>query len=578
MNTRSTFVEGLADGPSEASEGPNLIVMAPDSFSIFPLPKSGTVLVGRSSTAEVRLDDLRASREHLRIHVSDQMLVEDLQSANGTRVRDEVVPRGGMLPVGFGEAIVVGATILIVQQGPGVALSGARRLWAHGHFERLLENERQRARESGRRLSLARVQLQRPLSWSLFAPVLAREVPAPHVFAAYAPHDYELLLLDVDESEAEHLVQRVSAALAELNVPTRSGLVFFPKDGNTAQEMLARADELVRPGRRGTARAVSPPEHPESEIARLYETATRAAGRDVGVLILGETGAGKEVLARYIHQSSKRARETFMAINCGALPESLVEAELFGFKQGAFSGATQVKPGLLEAANGGTVFLDEIGDLPLTAQVKLLRVLETREVTRVGEVKPRTIDVRFVAATHHDLEHDVQTGKFRRDLYYRLNLLTLTIPPLRKRPLDILPLARAFAEAECATSDRQVPEFPEDVVDLLEGYDWPGNIRELKNVVIRALVLCGDDRLSTEHFPLDKMAPEDPTAIVDIDPPGDATDHSVDPASIRRRIIAALAASGGNQTRAAKALGISRRTLLKKLDRFEIPRPQKRPQ
>ena len=364
MNTKSTFVEGLTSGALEHPQGPNLIVMAPDSFSIFPLPKGGTVLVGRSSTAEVRLDDLRASREHLRIHVRDEMLVEDLRSANGTRVRDELVPRGGLVRVGFGEAIVVGATVLIVQHGPGVALSGSRRLWAHGHFERLLENERQRARESGRRLILARVQLQRPLSWSLFAPILAREVPAPHVFAAYAPHDYELLLLDVSESEAERLVQGVREALAELNVPIQSGLVFFPKDGNTAQEMLARADELVRPGHRGGAKTISPPTHPEPEMARVYETATRAAARDVSVLILGETGAGKEVLARYIHKSSKRNAETFMAINCGALPESLVEAELFGFKQGAFSGASQAKPGLLEAADRGRCFSTKSATCP----------------------------------------------------------------------------------------------------------------------------------------------------------------------------------------------------------------------
>jgi transcriptional regulator with PAS, ATPase and Fis domain len=252
----------------------------------------------------------------------------------------------------------------------------------------------------------------------------------------------------------------------------------------------------------------------------LYEQAYLAAPGRISVLLLGETGTGKEVLAQAIHRrsSAARARGPFLGLNCAALSVSLLESELFGHEKGAFTGAVQARPGLFEAADGGTVFLDEVGELPQTIQVKLLRVLEEQKVLRVGGRVPRSIDVRVLSATHRDLEADVARGAFRQDLYFRLSGVTLTIPPLRQRVADIAPLAELFAAKACRAFERsRIPELSREALALLERYPWPGNIRELRNVMERAVMLCAGDRLLPEHLP-PKMAacaaPAAPSAAV----------------------------------------------------------------
>lgn len=321
-----------------------------------------------------------------------------------------------------------------------------------------------------------------------------------------------------------------------------------------------------------------------SAMRVLLDQAERAAAAAISVLILGETGVGKEVLARRIHAASPRAKQIFLGLNCAALGEQLLEGELFGYERGAFTGAVEARPGLFEAADGGTVFLDEVGELPLSTQAKLLRVLEDRTVLRLGARKPRAIDVRFVAATNRDLESAVAMGTFRRDLFYRLDGISLTIPPLRDRPGELAALARVFLAAGCHQLERRTPHVSEEALRALAAHDWPGNVRELKNAIERALVLCADDVIRPEHFPRAVLRSWDsatPPVVTASSPPRATIALGAEgflaqvSALERARIVDALASANGNQTEAAKLLGMSRRTLVSRLDALALPRPRK---
>jgi transcriptional regulator with PAS, ATPase and Fis domain len=306
----------------------------------------------------------------------------------------------------------------------------------------------------------------------------------------------------------------------------------------------------------------------------LYRQTDPVARSKIPVLILGETGVGKDVLAQSIHQRSPRASRPFLRINCAALSEPLLESELFGHERGAFTGASQNKPGLLQAATGGTVFLDEIGELPQRLQPKLLQVLETQEILSVGSVKHRPIDVRFIAATNRNLSQDMARGEFRADLFYRLSGFTAFIPPLRERPEDIVPLARSFLQR--ASGNRASPlAFTEAAEDALVRHPWPGNARELKNVVERAVVLGRSERIDVEHLNLQS----EPTNDSNVHAPNATRMSELDEKELedRQRILQALTDCAGNQSKAAEKLGISRSTLINRLDAYRIGRPRKRP-
>ena len=298
---------------------------------------------------------------------------------------------------------------------------------------------------------------------------------------------------------------------------------------------------------------------------RVLELSQRVAPYDSAVLITGESGVGKEVLARHIHTVSHRAAGPFVAVNCGALPETLLEGELFGHKAGSFTGATHDRIGLFEQAGSGTLFLDEIGDITPTMQVKLLRVLQTKEIMRVGESKTRKIDVRVIAATNRNLPLAIREGRFREDLYYRLRVIELEIPPLRARRDDILPLARFFVKQ--FSRKLRLPDLRLDAttLDYLQAYAWPGNVRELENAIERAAVLSHAGVIVPESLPPTILhASTPPAASVD---PGGRTLAQVADDQIR----AVLEMTGGNRTRAAKALGISPATLWRRLKKD--PRP-----
>jgi two-component system, NtrC family, response regulator HydG len=290
---------------------------------------------------------------------------------------------------------------------------------------------------------------------------------------------------------------------------------------------------------------------------QVLEVAARVARFDSSVLITGESGVGKEVIARYVHEQSPRARRPFVAINCGALPETLLESELFGHKAGAFTGAVRDRAGLFEQAQGGTIFLDEIGDVTLAMQVKLLRVLQEKEVLRIGENTPRGVDLRVIAATNRHLNDEVARGGFREDLYYRLRVIEITIPPLRERTEDILPLARFFTRR--LQSRLKLPRLTLDAscLDALQIHPWPGNVRELENAIERAAVLSDDGRITPELLGL--VSP--------------ATTRAAAAASLKLRdverahIEAVLRQADGRRTEAARLLGVSPATLWRKLGR-----------
>ena len=289
----------------------------------------------------------------------------------------------------------------------------------------------------------------------------------------------------------------------------------------------------------------------------------RVAEHNTTVLITGESGTGKEVIARAIHRASPRSARPFVGINCAAIPESLLESELFGHVRGAFTGATADKAGLFDQANGGTLLLDEIGELPVGLQAKLLRVLQEGEIRRVGDQKTRRVDVRVLAATARDLAAEAAAGRFREDLFYRLNVVTIELPPLRERPEDIAPLARHFV-ARLAQRFGRALVLNDAVVAWLEAQEWRGNVRELENAIERAVVLTDRDALEPKDFvQAPRTTPHAPTG-------GEVTLSDIVEAAERDAIAAALGQVSGNRREAAKRLGVSLRTLFYKMSRYGL--------
>jgi two-component system response regulator PilR (NtrC family) len=295
-------------------------------------------------------------------------------------------------------------------------------------------------------------------------------------------------------------------------------------------------------------------------IQRVREMIERVGPLDSTVLVTGESGVGKEVVARAIHRTSPRADASFVGVNCGAIPPELLESELFGHVKGAFTGADQNHRGLIERAHGGTLFLDEIGDMPLAMQIKLLRVLQERRIRPVGSNDEVPVDVRLVAATHRDLEQYVQDGRFREDLYYRINVIRIEVPPLRERVGDVREFARFFAQQHARRMGRAIPVLTQPLVEALEGHGWPGNVRELANVMERAVALSESDRLEPHVLPPELGGGGAPLVLrgPDLEQPFDLEEHLE---SERRRIMgAALDRSEGVQTRAAERLGMTFRS------------------
>ena len=582
-----------------------LIVHVDGVFTTFRLPATGEVTIGRSSKCDVTIDHASVSRSHAVLSMG-ALQIRDSGSANGTRVGGRRLEPGIEIPLAVGDAVAIGTAMVMVQRlSPEMP---PRRVQSHDYFEARIEEECARRSRNGGSFAVARVNIATGVEPTRAQDKLHRSLRAHDVLALYAPHQYELLFDGVTEAKAREIAARIKKELAAEGIEIALGVAVYPGDGATAGALFAFANDAVRGGQRESVTGQrAAPIARATAMDGLHELVERVAASTISVLILGETGVGKEMLAETLHGRSPRSEAMFLRLNCAALSESLLESELFGHERGAFTGAIAQKRGLLETADRGTVFLDEVGELPLSTQVKLLRVIEERKVTRVGGLEARSLDVRFVAATNRDLEAEVARGGFRQDLFFRLNGITLVIPPLRKRVEEIEGLAEAFIEAATSGSGKR-PRMSSAALDMLKAYSWPGNIRELRNVIDRAALLCTGGDIEPRHLPVEKMSapvtvgfvhrslpPPVPSAgrAPASQPSGFGNEGTTDawpalretpaPTNLkgelealeRQRIVDALERCVWNQTKAAQLLGMSRGVLMARLDQYGIARPRK---
>jgi two-component system NtrC family response regulator len=368
--------------------------------------------------------------------------------------------------------------------------------------------------------------------------VLTGQNDQGHALRAVALGAYDFLAKPFEPDVLNLVVERASR-LAELQAENRRLQALHQPDALSG--LITRDTEMLR-------------------ISRLIE---RVAGADATVLLLGESGTGKEVLSQGLHTASKR-QGRFIAINCAAIPENLLESELFGYEKGAFTGAAKTTPGKIETAHHGTLFLDEIGDLPHSLQAKLLRFLQQRTIERLGGRSEIPVDVRVVCATHQDLKTQISEGRFREDLYYRLAEIVVNIPPLRSRNGDAVLLAHAFLRRFSQEQRRGSLQFSDDALDAIERHPWPGNVRELLNAVKRASIMADGERITCDDLGLPAPAREGAATAAELDL------RTVREAAERQAIVAALARANGNIVKASELLGVSRPTLYDRMKKLSI--------
>ena len=548
-----------------------LLVLLEDRSWTFPLPEQGIVTIGRADDVDVQIADPSISRRHTRLHLGNGLRVEDLGSANGTRWRGEQIPPRKPLSIQPGDPIEIGRTLLVVQR----ALSRPQPPWLLGHeqFEARVAEHCNAAPTGETGFAVLRLHTG-TRSAAEVQRVLAAGLRTGEVAALAGPGEYEVLLPGASPEDAAQRSTQFREALESVQDPIAVGVGCFPRDAIEAEALMERANGAIRTGHEGSssqALAVS-------GMEGLRRIVDRVAQSNINVLISGETGVGKGVLAAEIHRRSARAERPFVAINCAEIQETLLESELFGHERGAFTGAKGTKPGLVETAQGGTLFLDEIGEMSLATQAKLLRVLEDRSVRRVGALQQRAVDIRLITASNRDLEAESERGAFRRDLFFRLNGISLLVPPLRERADEIEALGKTFIAHAAAEAKREPPQLSREAVLALRRHRWPGNIRELRNVLERAVVLCTGEAITPEHLSLGRSpgphVAQKPVGVTPFAPAAPQV-HEQRPGE-RQRIIEALESCAGNQSRAARLLGISRATLVARLDVYGLPRPRKR--
>ena len=559
----------------EPAESPPLCAMisVDGVVTSVPLPDVGDVRIGRTGGCDVVVQHRSVSRHHatLRITRGDPPLeITDAGSRNGTRLRGSALAPGVPTSLAIGEALQLGEVTVLIHHR-ALALDASITLDPETStpdaIARMLEIECARSARSRSPFAYVRVQLEGRRDEAIARDAhdyLLAALRTSDAIGVDEPGVYQVLLLDTGAPQARVAVDRITQLLGQHGITARMGIARYPHDGVTPAQLTAHAWEQL-------ARS---PDAPPTAMDEVRALVAQAATTDLSVLITGETGVGKELCAEMIHRLSPRAAKPFVKLNCSVFVESLIESELFGHERGAFTGAVAARAGLLETGDGGTVFLDEIGELPLPVQAKLLRVLEERVVRRVGSSTGKTLDVLFVCATNRSLVDEVDAGRFRRDLYYRINGVSIAIPALRERTTEIAPLAKAFS-----MRTRGLPlVLGPDAIGALERHAWPGNIRELRNTIERAVMVASGGAVRASHLHLERPSQRAIHATL----PGVAIDGDAG-ASLaatvaeveKKRILDTLEQCGGNQTRAARMLGISRNTLLSRLDAYGLPRPRK---
>jgi DNA-binding NtrC family response regulator len=555
-----------------------------------PLPVSGELVIGRGADCGVRLSDDLASRCHARLTVVPEGIrLEDCESRHGTLLNGQRLT--GTRLIASGDVIRIGDALLIVHRA--VRGRARRALLDAPAWLRRTEEELERSLGYRRELSVIVVRAQHRLRRSRVAGALLDRLRLIDAAAFFSEHELAVLLPENGLDEAVELARSLTDHLGDVT----AGVASSPTDGVDADTLLSCARMATMSASAGKVACAADAvhviqlDHGEAIVADpamigIYELIRRLARSSLPILILGETGVGKELAAAAAHRFSSRASGPFVSINCASIPEQLAESVLFGHERGAFTGAQSAKLGQLEVAHHGTVFLDEIGELPLAIQAKLLRVLETKEIQRIGDVKPRPVDLRIVAATNRPIAAEVAAGRFREDLFFRLAAAQIVIPPLRDRPRDLAVLVQNLFAAACTRLGRRPLSLTIAATQALFLHPWPGNIRELKNTLDYAAAAAPDSVVEVDvwHLPPAisrqvRSTQVQPSGASATQPPSRSAGfpgHVFRPIDDevreleRERMIAALAATGGVQNKAADLIAMPLRTLVTKLKRYAI--------
>lgn len=587
MDDRTTAAAAIIDEVAEATPGDRAFLFLEEGTGsmarsrVLPLDDGRAVTFGRMASHTVTVDHELVSRNHARVWRNGaEIAVQDLGSRNGTRVNGNAITT--TTRVAAGDEISIGPITVIV--GVTTTLRRQVAVASCSELEERLDAEIDRAVRYRRPLGLIMLRVDgADASLQLALDATSRDLRKMDLFAQYADDDFAVVLPEADRAATIATARRLLTNLRARAPRARvcAGVAECPDDSTKVFGLISMARAALRSARSGGGSdgisAASSEVAPRLEAAvvqdpqmrRVYELVRKVAPAPMTVLVLGETGVGKEIVASELHAQSPRKDKPFVAVNCSALPENLLESELFGHERGAFTGADRRKIGFFEAAQGGTIFLDEVGEMPLSVQVKLLRVLEQRQITRVGGTTPVDIDARVVCATNRQLDLEVKRGRFREDLYFRIGVFTIVIPPLRDRRVEIIPLAEHFARAFAVELGQRPPTFAQGAARALLAHDWPGNVRELRNTIERAVVLSPDAAIDIGDLP-ENMAIFSPTSPSASDQPSNVRRQVADVE--RAAVVAALDAHDQNQSQAARSLGISRYALLRLMTKHGLKR------